>query len=53
MMFLKSWQLKLNESDGNTVTFNEDKPVSLLPFAKLFQYTKYLQIIWQTDWKTA
>jgi len=53
MMFLSREQLKLNESDGNFVTFNEDKPVSLLPFAMPFQYQKYLQIFWQTDWKTA
>lgn len=53
MMFLSQGQLKLNESDGNIVTFNEDKPVSLLPFAMTFQYQNHLQIIWQTDWKIA
>lgn len=53
MMLLSQGQLKLNESDLNIVTFNEDKPVSLLPFAMQFQYQKYLRIIWQTDWKTA
>lgn len=28
-MFLSQGQLKLNESNGNIVTFNEDKPVSV------------------------
>lgn len=53
MMFLSQGQLKLNEIDGNIATFNEDKSVSLLPFAMPFQYQKFLQIIWQTGWKTS